>query len=314
MSTFKQAIKISGHGIHSGAPVHMTIHPSDAPGIFFVRTDIPGGEKIPATFDNVGDTSLRNTTVGNRDGAHVQTVEHLMAALFLMGVDRAVIEIDGPETPILDGSAAGFLDAFARAGIVGGTMRSIIVKREVVAHQRELIKKLPWRARLMLGLHNLITGRRSNGYVCLSPNGGGALTVCATLVYPEKIIGIQTYQYRFAGDDASVDTFVTDIARARTFGKYSEWEYLKARHMARGANEMNVIALNNAGDGTLNPLIWPDEFVRHKIIDAIGDMFTSGGFIQGDLVSYKGSHALNNLVLKKLFSDRANYDIIEPTR
>ena len=84
--------------------------------------------------------------------------------------------------------------------------------------------------------------------------------------------------------------------------------------MARGANETNVIALNNAGDGTLNPLIWPDEFVRHKIIDAIGDMFTSGGFIQGDLVSYKGSHALNNLVLKKLFSDRANYDIIEPTR
>ena len=99
MSTFKQAIKISGHGIHSGAPVHMTIHPSDAPGIFFVRTDIPGAEKIPATFDNVGDTSLRNTTVGNRDGAHVQTVEHLMAALFLMGVDRAVIEIDGPKHP-----------------------------------------------------------------------------------------------------------------------------------------------------------------------------------------------------------------------
>ncbi len=314
MSTFKQAIKISGHGIHSGAPVHMTIHPSDAPGIFFVRTDIPGGEKIPATFDNVGDTSLRNTTVGNRDGAHVQTVEHLMAALFLMGVDRAVIEIDGPETPILDGSAAGFLDAFARAGIVGGTMRSIVVKREIVAHQRELIKKLTWRARLMLGLHNLMMGRRSNGYVRLSPNDGGALTVRATLVYPEKIIGSQTYQYRFAGDDASVDTFVADIARARTFGKYSEWEYLKARHMARGANETNVIALNNAGDGTLNPLIWPDEFVRHKIIDAIGDMFTSGGFIQGDLVSYKGSHALNNLVLKKLFSDRANYDIIEPTR
>ncbi|MDE6570616.1 MAG: UDP-3-O-acyl-N-acetylglucosamine deacetylase [Alphaproteobacteria bacterium] len=314
MPTFKGPVKISGHGIHSGAPVHMTIKPSDNPGIFFVRTDIPGSQPIAATFDNVGDTSLRNTTVGHRDGAHVQTVEHLMAALFLMGVDRAVIEIDGPETPILDGSAAQFLDVFARVGVTSGALRTIVVKKDVVAHQRELIRRLPWRSRIMLALHNLMTGRRSNGYVRLSPNDGAALTVRATLVYPEPVIGAQTYEYRFDGGDESVQTFASDIARARTFGKYSEWEYLKARHMARGANETNVIALNNAGDGTLNPLIWPDEFVRHKIIDAIGDMFTSGGFIRGDLTSYKGSHALNNLVLKKLFSDPANYDIIESTK
>ena len=105
--------------------------------------------------------------------------------------------------------------------------------------------------------------------------------------------------------------FVKNFARARTFGKYSEWEYLKKRGMGRGANENNVIALNDAGDGTLNSLIWPDEFVRHKIIDAIGDMFTSGGIICGALESYKGSHAMNNLVLKKLFSNPDNYDIID---
>ncbi len=104
------------------------------------------------------------------------------------------------------------------------------------------------------------------------------------------------------------------MARARTFGKYSEWEYLKAHGMGRGAGSENVIALNDAGDATLNPTIWPDEFVRHKIIDIIGDMATSGGFIIGNLTSYKGSHALNNLVLKKLFSDRNNYDIVESNK
>ena len=129
-------------------------------------------------------------------------------------------------------------------------------------------------------------------------------------MYPEKIIGRQTFSYRFDGTKKSVNDFVKNVARARTFGKYSEWEYLKAHGMGRGASEKNVIALNNAGDGTLNPVIWPDEFVRHKVIDAIGDMFTSGGMVVGALESYKGSHALNNLVLKKLFSDPANYDII----
>ena len=120
-----------------------------------------------------------------------------------------------------------------------------------------------------------------------------------------------TYQYKYDGTDVSVQDFVENVARARTFGKYSEWEYLKKRGMGRGANESNVIALNDVGDGTLNQTIWPDEFVRHKIVDAVGDMFTSGGFVCGKLESYKGSHALNNLVLKKLFSDAANYDIID---
>ena len=145
----------------------------------------------------------------------------------------------------------------------------------------------------------------------MSPNDGRSLDVVATLIYPEKIIGKQSCEYVFDGTKKSVSNFIKNFARARTFGKYSEWEYLKKRGMGRGANEGNVIALNDAGDGTINPTIWPDEFVRHKIIDAVGDMFTSGGMICGKLESYKGSHALNNLVLKKLFSDKSNYDIID---
>ena len=125
------------------------------------------------------------------------------------------------------------------------------------------------------------------------------------------MLSCKTCNFIFDGTKKAQNIFVKQIARARTFGKYAEWEYLKKRGMGRGADETNVIALNNNGDGTLNKLIWPDEFVRHKIIDAIGDMFTSGGFVCGKLESYKGSHALNNMVLKKLFSDASNYDIVE---
>ena len=145
----------------------------------------------------------------------------------------------------------------------------------------------------------------------MSPNDGRALNITATLVYPEKIIGAQSFSYKYDGTKKSRDVFIRDVARARTFGKISEWETLKRHGMGRGASEHNVIAVNAAGDGTLNKLYWADEFVRHKVVDAFGDMFTSGGVIIGDLVSNKGSHAMNNLVLRKLFSDPENYEIVE---
>lgn len=311
MPTLKKEVRLSGRGIHSGCPVNVVVRPADKRGIFFIRSDIPKSEPIAARFDNVGDTKMRNTTVGSPSGAHVQTVEHLMAALFMAGVDSALVEIDGPETPILDGSAALFIEAFEKAGVTSGKMKKIIVRRTVVAKASDAHKALPMGMRLKLWFFDLISGRRADGYVSLSPNDAMALDIKATLVYREKIIGAQTYKYRFDGTKKSVADFITNIARARTFGKYSEWEYLKAHGMGRGADETNVIALNDAGDGTLNPLIWPDEFVRHKIIDAVGDMATAGGMIAGNLVSYKGSHAMNNIVLKKLFSDPRNYDIID---
>lgn len=310
MGTIKQEVKISGQGIHSGLPVNVVIKPSDKSGIFFRRVDMVGTDLIPATWDNVGETKMRNTTVGQVNSAHVQTVEHLMAGLFLAGVDSAIIEIDGKETPILDGSALEFYNALVGAGVEKSQMKKIVVKRPVVVKAGDVRKTLPWGMRIKLWIMNKITGNKGNGYVALEPNDGKSLEIVATLIYKEKIIGNQTYEYVFDGSDKSVDVFVRDIARARTFGKYSEWEYLKAHGMGRGADETNVIALNDAGDGTINELIWKDEFVRHKIIDALGDMFTAGGMVCGKLTSFKGSHALNNLVLKKLFSDKANYDII----
>ncbi len=311
MATLKKQVKLSGRGIHSGAPVDIVVKPSKDMGIFFLRVDLPGTDLIAARFDNVGETKMRNTTIGQMSGAHVQTVEHLMAALFMVGIDSAIIEIDGSETPILDGSAAEFLDAFMQAGVTSGIMRRVVVRRPVVAHAREITRTLPLWVRAQLWFMNKITGRKSDGFVKLEPSDDMSLDITATLIYPEKIIGSQTYSYKYDGGEKSRDDFVENIARARTFGKYSEWEYLKARGMGRGADETNVIALNDTGDATLNPLIWPDEFVRHKIIDAVGDMFTAGAFVCGKLTSYKGSHAMNNLVLKKLFSDPENYDIIE---
>ena len=310
MPTFNKEIKISGVGIHSGLPVNVVIKPSEKYGIFMQRTDIKGSGLISAMYDNVGETKMRNTTIGNTNGAHVQTIEHLMAAMFMMGVDSAIVEIDGPETPILDGSAAEFIKMFEKVGVTDGNLKKIIVKKEVIVHAKEVLKQLPLFVRFKIFVLNKIMGRRSDGFVKLSPNSGDKLNIKATLVYSEKIIGKQSFEYTFDGTKKSVQDFVKNIARARTFGKYSEWEYLKKRGMGRGANEGNVIALNDAGDGTLNKLIWPDEFVRHKIIDAIGDMFTSGGFVCGDLESFKGSHALNNLVLRKLFSNPENYEII----
>lgn len=311
MTTLLKTIRLTGKGIHSGIPVDIVIKPSKRQGIFFRRVDIDSKKLIPATYNNVGETKMRNTTIGDIHGAHVQTIEHLMAALFISGVDSAIIDINGAETPIMDGSADLFLKEISKSGITKGKIKKIIVKKPVVAYTREVRRQIPMVMRLKLWVMDKITNRKSDGFVKLSPNDEQCLEITATLIYPEKIIGSQTYSYVFDGTKKAQNTFIKQIARARTFGKYSEWEYLKKHGMGRGADETNVIALNNNGDGTLNKLIWPDEFVRHKIIDAVGDMATSGGMICGKLESYKGSHALNNIVLKKLFSDASNYDIIE---
>lgn len=310
MSALNKEVRISGQGIHSGEKVDLVIKPSDKKGIFFRRVDMENTDFIPATYDNVGETKMRNTTIGSMSGAYVQTIEHLMAALFMVGVDSAIVEINGAETPIIDGSAAEFIKEFLKVGTTGGKLKRVIVKREIVVKAAEVFKQLPIMARLKIWFFNKISGRKADGFVRLSPNAGDVLNINATLVYPEKIIGRQSFSYSFDESDGAVEDFVKNVARARTFGKYSEWEYLKKRGMGRGANENNVIALNDTGDGTINELIWPDEFVRHKIIDVIGDMFTSGGMVCADLESYKGSHAMNNLVLRKLFSNPKNYDIV----
>ena len=312
MTSITKKVKISGVGIHSGNTVNMVIKPSSKEGIFFKRVDIKISSLIPARFDNVGETLFRNTTIGDKNGANVQTIEHLMAALFILGIDSAIIEIDGAETPILDGSAFEFIKALEKVVADKTKMKKVIVKKTVIAKRNELVKQMKGFKKIKTMIFNHTIWRKGNGFVKLSPNEKG-LNIDATLVYKDKIIGTQSFNCFLDETKKTKDKFIKDISKSRTFGKYSEWEWLKAHGMGRGANENNVIALNDAGDGTLNKLHCPDEFVRHKIIDAVGDMFTSGGFIYGHLESYKGSHALNNLVLRKLFSDKSNYEIVDST-
>ena len=337
MATVPKIIKFSGVGIHSGIKTTVKIKPSKKFGIFFIRTDIKGAHPVEASYKNVFDVTKWNTTIGKKPN-EVQTIEHLMAALFLCGIDSATIEIDGAEMPILDGSANEFIDIISRVKKPGVVSRKIIVKKEVIAYRREVIKKLPLLNRIYLFLHNLKTGRREDGWVKLSPNKNGFL-IKATLDYPDKIIGVQSSEYLYDGTKKSFDKFIKDISKSRTFGRIWEWEYMKKKGMGRGATGENLIAINEDGTDTFNdifnrggaardtaiekyghllprdmkmtPLHSPDEFVRHKIIDAIGDIFTSGGFVYGTLESHKGSHGLNNLVLRKLFSDPDNYEIVE---
>jgi UDP-3-O-[3-hydroxymyristoyl] N-acetylglucosamine deacetylase len=256
---------------------------------------------------------MRNTTVGKKPFA-VQTIEHLMAALFVRRIANAEISIDNDETPMLDGSAMRLISALKGAGTAAsGRAPFARVKRTVVARQSEIIESLPFFRRIAVRVGNFLAGKKSDGFVKLSPVRGDRLEISARLVYKEPVIGDQSCRFVFDYNDfgASVRSFVSKIARARTFGNFAEWEFLKRRGMARGCDESNVIAVNAAGDGTMNRLYYPDEFVRHKIIDAVGDLWTSGMRVVGRLESYKGGHALNNLVLRKLFSDRKNYDIIK---
>jgi UDP-3-O-[3-hydroxymyristoyl] N-acetylglucosamine deacetylase len=183
------------------------------------------------------------------------------------------------------------------------------VKKTIIARRNELAAFMPFWKRIKTVILNHTIWRGGNGYVKLSANKSGLL-IDATLVYDNKVIGTQSCSCLLDGTKKSVDNFVKNISRSRTFGKFTEWDWLKAHGMAHGANEKNVIVLNEQEDGTMNELYYKDEFVRHKIIDALGDMSLSGGFIYGHLESYKGSHALNNLVLRKLFSDESNYEII----
>ncbi|MCL1891985.1 MAG: UDP-3-O-acyl-N-acetylglucosamine deacetylase [Alphaproteobacteria bacterium] len=306
-------IKFSGVGLQSGKSANVRVRLTDKPGIFFHRTDLPGSQPIPATWDNVVNTGTWDTTIGKAPN-QVRTIEHFMAALFVCGIDSAIVEIDGPEFPILDGSAKQFIEIFEEAGICKPWAgKKIIVKRPVIAYRREIIGQMPLLKRIGLWFYNLKTGRREDGFVKLSPYSKG-LKIKATLVYPDKIIGTQSAEFLFdpspKGAEASRRKFLKEFANCRSFGRIWEWEYLKKRGMGLGANENNILALNETGDGTLNELHCPDEFVRHKLIDAAGDLFTAGGLIVGELESWKGSHGLNNLVLRKLFADPENYEII----
>jgi UDP-3-O-[3-hydroxymyristoyl] N-acetylglucosamine deacetylase len=284
-TTLRAAITLSGAGVHSGDEVRLVLHPAEADhGIAFLRTGLSGGfdRLIDARHIAVTATELC-TVIGDRESGAVATIEHLMAAFTGLGVDNVLVEIDGPEVPIMDGSAAPFIDAIDQVGIVS------------LNASRRYLKVL-----------KAVRVTQGKGFAELVPNER-AFRLDVEIDFPTPVIGRQRKTV-----DLTASVFRRDISRARTFGFMRDVEKLWSAGFALGASLENTVAIGE--NGIINPegLRYGDEFVRHKILDAIGDLSLAGLPLLGTYRSYCGGHRLNFAVLEALFSNRSNYAIVEP--
>jgi UDP-3-O-[3-hydroxymyristoyl] N-acetylglucosamine deacetylase len=278
--TLKNRIKCAGVALHSGARVGVTMLPAPPDtGIVFRRVDLPGRPEVAARHDRVADLTLC-TSIGDGAGATIGTVEHLMAALCGLGVDNVVVELDGPEVPVMDGSAAPFVFLIECADLI-----------EQAAPRRfvEVLKPV-----------EVEDGGRS---VALYPAADFAVSV--TINFDSPVIGEQTCSFR-----VSPDSFKREIARARTFGFAHEVDELRARGLARGGSLENAVVVS--GERVLNEdgLRFADEFVRHKALDAIGDLYLAGAPLLGHYRSDRAGHALNNRLLRQLFADETAWRVV----
>ena len=281
-TTIAKRTTLQGVGLHSGRFTSMTLIPAGAyQGIVFVRSDVAQAEKIiPARWDNVVDTRLC-TVVGNAEGVTVGTIEHLMSALCGCGIDNVIIEIDGPEVPVMDGSAMPFVEAIEAAGI-----KTLAAPRRAIRVMRE------------------VTTEKDGKSATLKPADGSIYG--GEIEFGHAEIGRQTFKTSLLNGN-----FRHDIAQARTFGFLHEVEYLRTQGLALGGSMDNAIVLG--GDKVLNPggLRFTDEFIRHKLLDAIGDLYLAGAPIMGEYHGVKAGHALNNDLLHALFASDENWQWAE---
>jgi len=257
--------------LHSGRKVGMVIRPAGVDeGIVFVRGDLPGNNRIKADVHNVRDTTLA-TTLG-LNGVTVSTVEHLMSAFSGMGVDNAVVEVDAPEVPIMDGSARPFVDLLKDVGtrIQGKGKKLLVIKDRVAVSEGE-------------------------GTAMFLPSPEFRITYKIEFSHPS--IGVQSYHMNLS--DVSYEE---EICAARTFGFLKDVEYLQAKGLALGGSLKNAVVLDDRRIINKDGLRFPDEFVKHKILDAIGDLSLLGIPIIGHFIAYKSGHRLNNLLLKELLT------------
>lgn len=280
--TLKRAIHCKGVGLHSGKPVTMRLLPAPADsGISFVRTDLDGAARAPiaARWNRVVDTKLC-TVVANDAGASVGTIEHLMAALRGCDIDNAVIELDGPEVPAVDGSSEPFVFLIDCAGTV----------EQVAARQAIRVLK------------SVSVGTETH-QASLQP--GSSCSFSFEIDFASNAIKHQ--DFFFALFDGN---FRTELAQARTFGFLHEVEALRAMGLARGGSLDNAIVVD--GDRILNSggLRYTDEFVRHKVLDCIGDLYLAGLPILGHFHGFRSGHALNNQLLHRLFADPTAWTVV----
>ena len=278
--TLLEPLEINGVGLHSGVNVKIKLIPAETDyGVKFVRTDLKQNNIIHAIWSNVTNTQL-STTISNNFGANVSTVEHLMSALSGLHIDNLRIEIDGPEVPIMDGSSKNFVELIDKNSL------------KIQNKKRKIIK-----------IKKKINVEKDDSSIELVPNKH--FSIDFQIDFPSPLISKQSCQLQLVNGN-----YKTDIASARTFGFEKDVDKLRSIGLALGGSLNNAVVvgenkiLNNEG------LRFKDEFVRHKILDSIGDLYLAGAPIQGYFSGNKSGHYLNNLLLKTLFSNSKNYEYI----
>jgi len=279
--TLKDSIRTTGVGLHTGARVELTLRPAPVDsGIIFHRVDLPNPVTIPAQAVNVGDTRLSSTLVLN--GASISTVEHLMSALAGVGVDNLNIDVAGPELPIMDGSAGPFVFLLQSAGVV-----------EQAAPKRYLRVRTP------------VEMRDGDKWARFDPFDGFKLDF--TIDFPHPVFGTEN---RHVVVDFAEHSYVKEVARARTFGFMQDVEAMRSAGLALGGSLQNAIVLDETRVLNTEGLRYDNEFVKHKVLDAIGDLYLLGRPLIGQYTAFKPGHALNNAVARALLARTDAWDLV----
>ena len=278
--TIKSDISLKGIGLHSGKVVNVTIQPSNVNnGIKFIRTDLNKDNIVDALWSNVSSTNLC-TTISNQKGVSISTIEHLMSAFSGMHVDNVNILIDGSEVPIMDGSSLPFVELLENIGIVIQELdrKIILVKKEII-----------------------VSSNRS--YAKIIPNN--QFSIDFEINFSSNLINKQACQLQLINGN-----YKSDISSARTFGFEKDVAYLRANGLALGGSLDNAVVVGETHILNKEGLRFKDEFVRHKILDSIGDLYLAGSPIQGYFFGSRSGHFLNNQLLRELFSDKSNFELI----
>jgi len=272
--TLKSLVSATGVGLHTGQKVRMSLRPAQPDtGIVFRRLDLPGAADLPARADLVGETRLCSCLV--RGGVKIFTIEHLMSALYGLGVDNAYVDLDGPEVPIMDGSAAPFVLLIQQAGVEeqGAPKRFLRVKKRIVA-------------------------RDGDKWAALEPHEGFKLSFSIVFKHPVILKSNTELTVDFA-----TTSYLKEVARARTFGFVHDVEDLRESGLAQGGGLENAVVLDEHRVLNAEGLRFGDEFIRHKILDAIGDLYLLGRPLLAAFSAYKSGHDLNNQLLRALIAD-----------
>lgn len=279
--TLRNAIRATGVGLHTGEKVYLTLMPAPVDtGIVFRRVDLDPVVEIPARAENVGDTVLSTTL--NQGDVRVSTVEHLLSAMAGLGIDNAYIEVSAAEVPIMDGSAGPFVFLIQSAGIQEqqAAKQFIRIKREVTVEDGDKVASfLPF-----------------DGF-----------KVTFTIDFDHPVFRDRTGKSEL---DFSSTSFVKEVSRARTFGFMHEIEYLRSRGLAQGGSVDNAIVVDEYRILNEDGLRYEDEFVKHKVLDAIGDLYLLGNSLVGEFRAHKSGHALNNALLRALIADKEAWEVV----